>query len=103
MFAFAADRMGYRVQIFPPEFSGDLDRIRKFAAEVDIVTVVSGDVSAIALQAAAGSSTLLPPVRTFEAVENGVGVRRDFSKPVLADFSVIGARGVNKECVFYDP
>lgn len=103
MFALAGERMGYRVHAFPTESAGDLDRIRKFAAEVDVVTVVSGDVSVIALQAAAGSGTLYPPMKTFEAVENGVGTKRDFSKAVFADFSIIGARGINGECVFYDP
>ncbi len=125
MFALAAAGMGYRVHVFSPADSPagspvseaswdladvsvrapyeDLDRVREFAAAVDVVTVTAGDVPLIALRAAAASSLLRPSLKVFEAVESGLGTRRDSSKTILADFSVIGARGATGACVFYDP
>ncbi len=102
MFTMAAGRMGYRVDVFAPPYE-DLSRLREFAARVDVVTVTSGDVPMIALQAAAGSSALYPPVKTFEEIENGVGAKRDAAMIPLADFCVIAARTLNGESAFYDP
>ena len=93
--------MGYRVDILSTY--DDLSKVREFAAGVEVVTVVSGDVPVIALQAAAGSATLYPPVKTFLAVEDGIGTKRDAEKIPLVDFCIIGARGADGACGFYDP
>lgn len=113
MFALAAYRMGYRVHTYSPSGAWgdvsvqapyeDLDRIREFASAVDVVTVASGEVPHIALQAIAVSGNLLPALKAFEAVENGIGTKRDPAKSVVADFAVAGARGPNGASVFYDP
>ena len=117
MFCLAAFRMGYRVHVYSPGGDpvrpladvsieapyGDLDRVREFAANVDVVTLASGDVPAISLQAASGSCLVLPGPRIFEAVENGIGTKRDASTVALVDFSVIAARGANGAYVHYPP
>jgi phosphoribosylaminoimidazole carboxylase (NCAIR synthetase) len=117
MFALVAHRMGYRVHVYSREDDGaalladvsisasyeDLDRVREFAAGVDVVTVAESNVPLIALQAAERSGILRPSASVFEAIENGVGAKVDSIPGALAEFSVIGARGVNGECAFYPP
>ena len=99
MLALAANRMGYRVQVYSPGDSSytDLDRIREFAAGVQVITVSEGDVPVIALRAAAGSGAVYPSPEVFEAVENGIGTKRDAEAVPLAEFSIIGARGAKGE------
>jgi len=101
MFAFAAERMGYRVHVH--ESYEDLASVRAFAAGVDVVTVASGDVPAISLQAAAGSCTVRPGAKAFEAIESGIGARRDTSVSPLADLAVVAARGADGAFVYYAP
>lgn len=116
MFAMVARRMGYRVHVYSPTGDPadsladvsiqapyeDLDRVREFAAGVDVVTVAAGDVPILTLQAAR-APVMRPSVKVFEAIENddGIGGKRDVAAG--AEFSVIGARGVDGECVFYPP
>jgi len=117
MFALAAFRMGYRVRIYSPDPDtvgwlanvtvqapyDDLDRVREFACTVDVVTVAAGDVPAISLQAAAGSSLVRPSPKVFEAVENGIGSKRNDATEAIVDFSVIAARGPDGAFVYYAP
>ena len=105
MLAFAANRMGYRVQVYSPAETSyaDLGRVREFASGVDVVTVAEGDVPVITLRAAAGSCDVYPSPEVFEAVENGIGTKRGHAAEVLAEFSVIGARGGNGDCALYAP
>jgi phosphoribosylaminoimidazole carboxylase (NCAIR synthetase) len=101
MFASAALRMGYRVSVHGSY--EDLDSVRAFASGVDIITVASGDVPAISLQAAAGSCTVRPGPKVFESVENGIGVKRDATAAPIADFAVVAARGVDGAFAYYPP
>ena len=117
MFTLVARRMGYRVHIYsadgdrPGSFADvivhapyeDLDRVREFAAGVDVVTVADGNVPVIALQAAAGCSGVYPSAAVFEAIENGARSKAETAPAVLAEFSIIGARAGNGDSVFYEP
>ncbi len=99
MFISVALRMGYSVRICGP--SEDLDSLRNFASEASIITVVSDDVPAISLQAAAALCTVRPGPKVFEAVENGIGAKRDATVAPIADFAVIAARGVDGAFAYY--
>ena len=101
MFTAVAERMGYRVHVHASY--EDLDSVRAFASGVDVVTVASGNVPAISLQAAAGSCTVRPGAKVFEAIESGIGTKRDTSQTVVADFSVIAARGADGAFAYYPP
>lgn len=101
MFTSAAVRMGYRVHVH--ESYEDLDSVRAFAGGVDVITVASGDVPAIGLQAAAGLCTVRPGPKVFEAIENGIGAKRDAAVTSLADFAVVAARGADGAFVYYAP
>ena len=79
MFASVAERMGYRVQASP---SG-----------ADVVTVASDDVLLLNLHAAATLCPVRPGVKVFEAIENGIGVRRDPAVHVVANFCIVATRG----------
>ncbi|HVY92626.1 MAG TPA: ATP-grasp domain-containing protein [Bryobacteraceae bacterium] len=89
MLALAAFRMGYRVHAFAPSGAwgdittsaslDDADRLREFAAAVDVIISASDEAPASAV------------------------VERDPARPVAADFVIIGARGLNGATVFYDP
>ena len=89
MFAAAAERMGYRVQAS--------------ASGADVVTVVSDDVLLITLHAAATLCPVRPGVKVFEAIENGIGARRDPAVHVAADFCVVAARGIDGAFAYYPP
>jgi 5-(carboxyamino)imidazole ribonucleotide synthase len=117
MFAAVARRMGYRVHVYSSgaEAAGsladlsiqapyeDLDRVRAFAAGVGVVTVAESNLPVIALRAAAGCSVLRPSAAVFEAVESGIGTKRDAAAGVIAEFAVIGVRGVNGASAVYSP
>ena len=121
MLALAAYRMGYRVHVFsqPGDTAvtpladisiqapyDDLDRLREFAAAVEVVTVAESGVPMIALRAVAGASVVRPSPKVFDAIEDsdggGIGAKRSTTAP-LVDFSIIGARGTAGEFVFYPP
>jgi 5-(carboxyamino)imidazole ribonucleotide synthase len=89
MFASVAERMGYRVQAS--------------ASGADVVTVASGDVLAISVQAAAAFCTVRPGPKVFQAVEDGIGVKRDATVAPIADLAVVAARGVDGAFVYYPP
>ncbi len=117
MLALAAYRMGYRVHVYSAEDTGkipfaevsitapyqDLDRVREFAAAVEVVTVAEANVPVIALQAAARCTLLHPSAAVFETVENGMGTGRDPSSNAVADFTIVGARCAAGQCLFYAP
>lgn len=117
MLSLAAYRMGYRVHVYSADASSkvplaevstvapyeELDRVREFATAVDVVTVAEANVPVLALQAAARCSLLQPSAAVFEAVENGVGTKREGSAAAIADFAIIGARGADGQCLFYAP
>lgn len=107
LFASAARRMGYRVHVYAPDSDAvarlagdtamqrpfdDLISVREFASRVEVVTVVSGDVPAETMLAAADVTLLRPSASVFEAAVNST-----------AEFTVVGARGAGGECVFYRP
>jgi phosphoribosylaminoimidazole carboxylase (NCAIR synthetase) len=114
MFAFAARRMGYRVSLYSPdpddvarpvcdsgmrrEF-GDLISVREFASGVHVVTVAGGPVPVGALQAAADAALVRPSPGVFEAAR----MLAEAPDDAIAEFCIIGARGVNGVCVFYPP
>ncbi|HVW09147.1 MAG TPA: ATP-grasp domain-containing protein [Bryobacteraceae bacterium] len=108
MLALAAYRMGYRVHAFSPADAwgdvsitaawDDADRLREFAAAVDVIIVASEDVPASALEATGQSSAAL-----VEAAAKNAVVDRDPAKPVAADFVIIGVRAQSGSTVFYDP
>ena len=107
MFSFAARRMGYRVHVYSRDCDAaermagdsvmqrpfdDLISVREFASRVEVVTVVTGDVPADALLAAADVTLVRPSASVFLAAE---------SSP--SEYSIVGARGANGECAFYAP
>jgi phosphoribosylaminoimidazole carboxylase (NCAIR synthetase) len=100
MFTAAAERMGYRVHVRPYDH---LAGVRDFASGVDVLTVVSQDVPSIGLRAAEGVCLVRPGSKTFEAIENGIGAKRDASQTVIADFYVIAARGADGAFAYYPP
>lgn len=89
MFASVAERMGYRVQAS--------------ASGADVVTVASDDVLLLSLHAAAALCPVRPGVQVFEAIENGIGARRDPAVHVVADFCIVAARGVDGAFAYYPP
>lgn len=89
MFASVADRMGYRVQAS--------------ASGADVVTVASGDVLAISVQAAAALCTVRPGPKVFQAIEDGIGVKRDPAVTPIADLAIVAARGVDGAFAYYPP
>jgi phosphoribosylaminoimidazole carboxylase (NCAIR synthetase) len=91
MLASVAERMGYRVRFCGP------------CEDADIVTVASGDVLAISVQAAAALCTVRPGPKVFQAIEDGIGVKRDPTVTPLADLAVVAARGVDGAFAYYPP
>jgi 5-(carboxyamino)imidazole ribonucleotide synthase len=94
--------MGYKVSVFFAPYD-DLDRVREFASRVDVVTVTSGDVPAISLQAASAVAAVRPGPKVFEAVESGMGAKRGPAGSVAVEFSIIAARGTDGAFVYYAP
>ena len=100
MFTSVAERMGYRVHVRPYEH---LASMREFASGVDVLTVVSCDVPSIGLRAAAGVCLVRPGSKAFEAIENGIGTKRDATVTPIADLAVVAARGADGEFAYYPP
>lgn len=115
MFALAARGMGYRVTVYSPDRDDvarpvcdagmqreldDLISVREFAAGVDVLTVTDATVPALAFQAAADANPTRPLPDVFEA---SAGLRAETPGNPIAEFGIIGARGGDGECVFYQP
>jgi phosphoribosylaminoimidazole carboxylase (NCAIR synthetase) len=100
MLASVAERMGYRVQVRPYDH---LAGVRDFASGVDVLTVVSIDVPSIGLRAAEGVCLVRPGSKTFEAIENGIGTKRDATATPIADLALVAARGADGAFAYYPP
>lgn len=96
----AAERMGYRVHVRPYDH---LAGVRDFASGVDVLTVVSIDVPSIGLRAAEGVCLVRPGSKAFEAIENGIGAKRDATTTPIADLAVVAARGADGAFASYPP
>jgi phosphoribosylaminoimidazole carboxylase (NCAIR synthetase) len=100
MLTSVATRMGYRVQNRPYDH---LAGVRDFASGVDVLTVVSIDVPSIGLRAAEGVCLVRPGSKAFEAIENGIGAKRDAATTPIADLAVVAARGADGAFASYPP
>ena len=110
MFAIAARRMGYRVHTFSPDYDTptgqvadketqaayeDLDAVRDFARQVDVITFEFENIPAAAVEAAASLAPVRPDGSVLYTIQNRL---REKMFLASAGFPVAPFRAVRSSC-----